>query len=32
MSADVVNSDLQNVDCLRLLPVMEETYYRSGWA
>jgi len=32
MSADVINYDLQNVECQRLLPVMEETFYRSGWA
>jgi len=26
MSADVTNYDLQNVECQRLLPVMEETF------
>jgi len=32
ISADVINYDLQNVECQWLLPVMEETFYRSGWA
>jgi len=30
MSADAIDYDLQNVECQRLLPVMEETFYRSG--
>jgi len=30
MSADVINYDLQNVECQRLLPVIEETLYRRG--
>jgi len=30
MSADVTNYDLQNVECQRMLPVMEETFYGSG--
>jgi len=32
MLADVINYDLHNVECQRLLPVMEETFYRSGCA
>ena len=30
MSVDVINYDLQNVKCQRLLPVMALTFYRSG--
>ena len=30
MSADVINYDLQNVECQRLLPVMEETFIEVG--
>jgi len=32
MSADVINYDLQNVECQRLLPAIEETFYKSEWA
>jgi len=32
MSADVINYDLQNIECQRLLPMMKETFHRSGWA
>jgi len=32
MSVDAINYDLLNVECQRLLPVTEQTFYRSGWA
>jgi len=31
MSTDVINYDLKNVECHPLVPVIEETFYRSGW-
>jgi len=32
MSADAIDYNLQNVEYQQLLPVMEETFYRSWWA